>query len=92
MIVNHLECIGKELDTLSEKYENVILLGDFNAEMSEDTMQIFCNTYNLKNLVIENTCFKNIEKPTCIDLILTNRYVVFKILLYLILVYLIIIS
>ena len=41
--------------------------------MSEDAMQIFCNTHNLKNLIIENTCFKNIEKPTCIDLILTNR-------------------
>ena len=44
MIVNHLECIGKQLNTLSEKYENFILLGDFNAEMSEDAMQIFCNT------------------------------------------------
>ena len=73
MIVNHLECIGKQLNTSSEKYENFILLGDFNAEMSEDAMQIFCNTYNFKNLVIEKTCFKNIEKPTCIDLILTNR-------------------
>ena len=32
----------------------------------------FLNLYNLINLVKQNTCFKNPDKPTCIDLILTN--------------------
>ena len=73
MIGNHLDSIGKQLDILCEKYENIILLGDFNSEMCEDPLQVFCNTYNFKNLVKEPTCFKNIEKPTCMDLILTNR-------------------
>ena len=41
-------------------------------------MQVFCNNYNFKNLVKEPTCFKNIEKPTCIDLILTNRPLCFQ--------------
>ena len=55
------------------KYENIILMGDFNSEMSEEPMQIFCNTYNLKSLVSKPTCYKNIENPSCIDLILTNK-------------------
>ena len=34
----------------------------------------FLGTYGLKSLVKENTCFKSIENPSCIDLILTNSY------------------
>ena len=30
--------------------------------------------YNLKTLIKEPTCFKNLENPTCIDLMLTNSY------------------
>ena len=33
----------------------------------------FCKVYRLKNLVKGATCYKNPEKPSCIDLILTNR-------------------
>ena len=33
-IKNHLQEIGKGLDYYSSKYENFIVLGDFNAEMS----------------------------------------------------------
>ena len=35
-------------------------------------MSNFLNTYNLKNIVKQKTCFKNPDRPTCIDLILTN--------------------
>ena len=38
-----------------------------------EAMNIFRNTYNLKCLVHEPTCFKNIDNPSCIDLILTNK-------------------
>ena len=38
-------------------------------------MQCFCN---LKKLIKEPTCFTNIEKPTCIDLTLTNRPLCFQ--------------
>ena len=41
-------------------------------------MSIFCTTYNLKNLVKEPTCFKNVENPSCIDLILTNKPLYFQ--------------
>ena len=71
-ITNHLKNICKTLDKLSANYDNLILLGDFNVEHEEESIAEFLNLYNLKNLVKQNTCFKNPDKPTCIDLILTN--------------------
>ena len=35
-------------------------------------MDSFCAIYHLNSLIKETTCYKNAEKPTCIDLILTN--------------------
>ena len=37
-------------------------------------MRDFLFHYNAKNLVKENTCFKSIDNPRCIDLFLTNSY------------------
>ena len=45
---------------------------DFNVESSETSMSDFMGIYNLKNLVKYPTCFKSDDKPSCIDLILTN--------------------
>ena len=33
----------------------------------------FCDTYDLRSLTTEPTCYKNPENPTCIDLILTSH-------------------
>ena len=55
------------------KYDNFLLLGDFNSEMSEVAMKDFCDIYCLSNMIKEPTCFKNILNPSSIDLILTNR-------------------
>ena len=72
-IGSHLNVITKALDTYYGKYENVVLLGDLNAGIEETTMKSFCESYNLIDLIKQPTCFKNPEKPSCIDLILTNR-------------------
>ena len=53
-------------------YENLILLGDFNVETEEKHMPGFMSMYNVKNLIKPKTCFKNLENPSCIDLVLTN--------------------
>ena len=34
-------------------------------------MQTMCEVHNLKSLIKQQTCYKNPEKPSCIDLILT---------------------
>ena len=73
MIDDHLNSLGNCLNELCKTYENILLLGDFNSEMREDAMQEFCNVYNLKTLVNEPTCFKNVDNPSCIDLVLTNK-------------------
>ena len=72
-IGSHLNVITKTLDTYYGKYENVVFLGDFNAGIEETTMKSFCESYNLTSLIKQPTCFKNPEKPSCIDLILTSR-------------------
>ena len=64
----HLETISRTLDTFSTKYENVLLLGDF-----DEAMKNFCSSYCLNSLIKQPTCFKNPENPSCIDLILTNK-------------------
>ena len=45
-----LHIISNDVDDLSKKYDNVILLGDFNIEPKETNMSNFLNTYNLKNI------------------------------------------
>ena len=52
---------------------NFIVLGNFNAEPTEIAMSDFMEVYNFKNLTKGPTCFKNPNKPSCIDYILTNR-------------------
>ena len=69
----HLKEIGKNLDNYSSKYDNFILLGDLNSEPTESAVRDFCQIYGCKNLIKDNTCFKNPEKLSCIDLIITNR-------------------
>ena len=73
MISKHFNEIGKNLDLLLSKYDNFMLIGDLNAEPTEATVSDFCEIYNLKHLIKDKTCFKNPTKPTCIDLIITNR-------------------
>ena len=77
--MHHIACIRKGVDT--KKYDNFIVLGDVNCEASNDCMKDFCEAFNSSSLVKKPTCFKNPENPTCIDSILTNRSIAFKILL-----------
>ena len=41
--------------------------------LSSATIQKFCESYFLENMVKKPTCFKNPEKTSYIDLIITNR-------------------
>ena len=52
-------------------------MGDFNACVDDENMKDFCSSYCLKSLkhkkIKQPTWFKNLENPSCIDLILTNK-------------------
>ena len=69
----YLECISKEDDLHSLKCDNFLLLGDFNSEPTEEAMKSFCQISNFKNLLHKPTCYKNLNNPSYVDLILTNR-------------------
>ena len=72
-ISEHLNKIGKNLDLLLSKYDNFMLIGDFNVEPTEAAVSDFCEIYILKHLIKDKTCFKNPTKPICTDLTVTNR-------------------
>ena len=72
-IEDFLKDVGNCLDIYLNSYENLIIMGDLNSEITERAMHEFCDIFNLKSLISEPTCFKNIMNPSCIDLILTNR-------------------
>ena len=72
-IGKHIDIISRSYDALSTKYENIVLLGDFNACVDDEALQTFCKFYSLHSLIKQPTCFKNPENPSCIDLILTNK-------------------
>ena len=52
LISNHLNILGKILDTQIEIYDNFLIVGDFNSEMTESAMENFCGTYHLHNLIM----------------------------------------
>ena len=60
------------LNKYSKHYDTFMLVGDFNAEESEPWLSQFLYEYNTKNIVKENTCFKNTLNPSSIDLFITN--------------------
>ena len=72
--VQHPSNIGKGLDELNSKYDNILIIGDLSAKMSEPSLNEFCQTYNLESIVNKPTCFKNPKNPSCIELVLTNKH------------------
>ena len=76
-ISSHLQRLRNSLDLYSAKYENIILIGDFNVSPEESHMETFCESYGLKNLKVP-TCHKNPQNLSCIDLILTNSPLSFQ--------------
>ena len=59
------------IDYFSVSYDNHVIIGDFNLELSTVLLKHFMNSNALYNLIKVNSCFKG--KRTCIDLIFTNR-------------------
>ena len=66
-----LDSLHNIIDFYSGIYDNHIVLGDFNMQLSA-----FMKHYNYYSLIKNNTCFKG--DGSCIDLILTNRKYCFK--------------
>ena len=64
------EYLSNTIDLCMKKYNNIVIMGDFNLEPCTEIIETFCHSYDFLNLVKEKTCFKG--PPKCYDLILTN--------------------
>ena len=73
-ISSHLDLLRRSLDLYYAEYEHFIIAGDFNTEVAQTSIKVFCDSYEFKNLIKDATCYKNPENPPCIDLILTNNF------------------
>ena len=71
-ISNHLAELSKSTDLCLTKDDQLLFLGDFNAGVEDSTIKNFCSSYYLTSMLNKPTCFKNPDKPSCINLILTN--------------------
>ena len=65
-----MDSLTRSLTLYSLTYETYIVIGDFNVEVDDIVISDFCNTFD----VIQPKCYKNPEKPLCIDLILTKKH------------------
>ena len=52
-------------------------MGDFNLSTENQHLDALIQAYNLNNLINKPTCFQS-NKPTCTDMIATNKKNLFK--------------
>ena len=64
--------IGKVLDFFIGNYDNFLIVGNLNSEITESSMHEFCRGYDFHSLCHKFTYYKNPEKPSCIDPFLVN--------------------
>ena len=72
-ISNCLHNLNKGLEVYRKHYNNLLILGDFNSELKDSSLNDFSNVKDLKSLKKELTCFKNSKKLSVIDFFLMNR-------------------
>ena len=58
----------KTIDEFATKYDNILLIGDFNLTIENKHLEELLSLFNISS----PTCFQSIN-PTCIDLLLTNQ-------------------
>ena len=72
-----MNILDKALDTY-RNYKKLLLVGDFNPEVTEHYIESFLYEYELSNLFKEKNCFKNMQTPSCIDILITNNSYAFQ--------------
>ena len=56
--------LSRGLDVHSALYDKFVLIGDFDAEESEDTFAYVLNCHNASNIVRDKTYFKSLSNPS----------------------------
>ena len=78
LIQKQLHVIRKNLVACSSKYENPTILGDLNAETNAFAVEEFIRFIIFKKMVKGLIYSANPDKPSCIDLLLTNERIRFQ--------------
>ena len=69
--------LQNSLDSAFTKYGNVLLMGDININTKDISLSqeydILLSAFGMQHLFNEPTCFKNIENPTHLDHMVTNK-------------------
>ena len=72
LIANHMALLNKNNDIYTTCNDNLLFWGDFNVELEDALIKNVCLAYSLTSMVNKPLCYRNSEKPFCIDLILAN--------------------
>ena len=74
--VNHLiNALETMLNKCFLESESIHIIGDLNVNFAKSNHQLsqLCDSYDLKQLIKNPTCFKSLENPTLLDVILTTN-------------------
>ena len=74
-----LQTTSKSLDLNWSSYDNIIILGDFNPKIGENSMKTFCERYSLSSLIKAVTL---LQVPAAYTLFQQIHLTVFKILVW----------
>ena len=69
----NLNKIKVRLDSFSSKYEDFLLVGDFNSEPMEETMSDFMELYDLKKFVRVPIYYKIMRNPLVLTFFLLTK-------------------
>ena len=72
LINYHLQELAKGIQIYSNNYDDILLMGDFNAEFSETSFSSFCELCEVKSIINQLSCYKSPTNASCIDLFLIN--------------------
>ena len=64
--------IGISLNNQTCKYDNIMFVRDFGLTLENKNLEVFMSTLDLECMIKKPTCFQS-ARPSCIDLILTNK-------------------
>ena len=68
-----LSSITGLLDYYYKSYEHFVIMGDFNANESNPSMETYLNQHKCKNIIKSKTCYKS-QEGFCIDFIIKSRH------------------
>ena len=50
----HLRVLTEDIQFYSKDYENILLMGDYNAEITETNKSSFCEIYRLTDIMLNS--------------------------------------